>query len=95
MIIDHRDDLNDFSDTAALVSNLDLVITIDTSVAHLAGSTGRPLWVMLPFVTDYRWTLDGATTPWYPEASLFRQPAAGDWASVAAQVERRLKDKFL
>lgn len=95
MIHDHRDDLNDFSDTAALVSNLDLVISIDTSGAHLAGALGQQLWVMLPYCTDYRWTLDGTSTPWYPEALLFRQPAAGDWASVVAQVESRLKAKYL
>ena len=95
MIHDHRADLNDFSDTAALASNLDLVISIDTSVAHLAGALGQQLWVMLPYVTDYRWTMDGSATPWYPEALLFRQPAAGDWASVVSQVENRLKEKYL
>ncbi|HTK83804.1 MAG TPA: tetratricopeptide repeat-containing glycosyltransferase family protein [Patescibacteria group bacterium] len=91
MIHDHRADLGDFSDTAALVENLDLVITIDTSVAHLAGALGQKLWVMLPFCTDYRWTMEETTTPWYPAASLFRQPAPGDWKSVVSAVAQQLK----
>ncbi len=87
---DHRADLKDFADTAALVANLDLVISIDTSVAHLVGSLGKKLWVMLPFCTDYRWTMDGAVTPWYPNATLFRQPSPGDWKSVVAELKTRL-----
>ena len=76
------DDLADFQDTAAAVALCDLVITVDTSVAHLAGAMGRPLWVLLPFWPDWRWTLDGERSPWYPEARLFRQGAAGDWKPV-------------
>jgi tetratricopeptide (TPR) repeat protein len=90
-IRDHRADLNDFSDTAALAGNLDLVVTIDTSVAHLAGAIGRKIWVMLPFCVDYRWTPEGTATPWYPGATLFRQPAAGDWNSVVSEIVDQLK----
>jgi hypothetical protein len=76
------DDLADFQDTAAAVALCDLVITVDTSVAHLAGAMGRPLWVLLPFWPDWRWTLNGERSPWYPEARLFREGAAGDWKPV-------------
>ena len=67
------DALKDFSDTAALISNLDLVISVDTSVAHLAGALAKPVWVLLPFIPDWRWLLDRADSPWYPTARLFRQ----------------------
>ncbi|HEX4409210.1 MAG TPA: tetratricopeptide repeat protein [Xanthobacteraceae bacterium] len=79
-------DLENFSDTAAVLSLCDLVITVDTAVAHLAGAMGRPLWVLLPFAPDWRWTLSGDTTPWYPAARLYRQPAPGDWDNVIARV---------
>ena len=77
----HHDALKDFSDTAALVAEMDLIISIDTSVAHLAGALGKPLWMMLPFSCDYRWMPEGPRTPWYPTATLFRQPRGGDWDS--------------
>ena len=80
------DKLKDFSDTAALISNLDLVISIDTSVAHLAGALARPVWVLLPFLSDWRWLLDRDDSPWYPTARLFRQHAAGDWPGVIDHV---------
>jgi tetratricopeptide (TPR) repeat protein len=80
------EDLADFSDTAAVLALCDLVITVDTAPAHLAGAMGRPVWVLLPFAPDWRWTREGATTPWYPTARLFRQPALGDWDSVIARV---------
>ena len=87
----HAACLGDFADTAALLSELDLVICVDTSVAHLAGAMGRPLWVLLPFLPDYRWLLGREDCPWYPTARLFRQPAFGDWASVVARVVEDLQ----
>lgn len=89
--------LTDFHDTAAAIMALDLVLTIDTSVAHLAGALGRPVWVMLSKGGDWRYLEGRADSPWYPTMRLFRQPEAGDWASVveavgAALRERRQKD---
>ena len=84
----HQDELLDFSDTAALIANMDLVIAVDTSVAHLAGALAKPVWLLLPFIPDFRWLLDRADTPWYPTARLFRQPVAGDWESVISAVVR-------
>ena len=77
---------NEFDDTAALVAELDLVITVDTSLAHLAGALGRPVWIMLPFAPDFRWQLDRADSPWYPTARLFRQPRVGNWDAVVQEV---------
>ncbi|MSQ66836.1 MAG: hypothetical protein EXR83_01390 [Gammaproteobacteria bacterium] len=74
-----------------MIKNLDLVISINTSVAHLAGALGQEVWVLLPFSTDYRWTLDKTRTPWYPTATLFRQPAIGDWESALAEVVTQLQ----
>ncbi len=74
---DVSDQLQDFSDTAALVANLDLVISVDTSIVHLAGAMGRPVWTLLAFAPDWRWLLHRADTPWYPSMRLFRQPAPG------------------
>jgi tetratricopeptide (TPR) repeat protein len=79
-------ELRDFSDTAALVTNLDLVISIDTSVAHLAGALGRPVWVLLPYDADWRWLLDRADSPWYPTARLFRQAETRDWDPVITRL---------
>lgn len=84
------DELHDFADTAALVECLDLVITVDTSVAHLAGALGKPAWILLPFAPDWRWLLEREDSPWYPRARLFRQPAMGDWASVIERVAAEL-----
>jgi hypothetical protein len=84
------EELADFADTAAVLSLADLVICVDTSVAHLAGALGRPAWLMLPFQPDWRWTLDGAASPWYPDVRLFRQPSIGDWTSVVARVREDL-----
>ena len=83
--------LADFSDTAAVLALCDLVISADTAPAHLAGALGRPLWVLVPFAPDWRWTLDGETTPWYPTARLFRQTSLGDWDGVMARVADALK----
>jgi Tfp pilus assembly protein PilF len=84
------EELKDFAETAAIVENLDLVISVDTSVAHLAGALGKPVWILLPFVPDWRWLLDRADSPWYPSARLFRQPEIGDWESVLVQVSLEL-----
>jgi len=83
-------ELQDFTDTAAVIALADLVICADTAVAHLAGAMGRPLWVLLPFAPDWRWTLDGESTPWYPAARLFRQSAPGDWAGVVHRLAAEL-----
>ena len=83
----HRDrsELRDFADTAAVISALDLVVSADTSVVHLAGALGKPVWVLLPFLPDFRWLLGREDSPWYPTARLFRQPRLGDWESVLAR----------
>ncbi len=86
----HGERLNDFSDTAALVELMDLVVSVDTSVAHLAGALGRPVWILLPFSADHRWFLDRSDSPWYPTATLLRQPGPGDWPGVVAEAARRL-----
>ena len=79
-------DLADFEDTAAVLALCDLVIAVDTSVAHLAGALGRPTWILLPFSPDWRWMLGREDSPWYPTARLFRQPDAGDWRSAVGRV---------
>ncbi|MGF6569674.1 tetratricopeptide (TPR) repeat protein [Paraburkholderia sp. GAS333] len=79
---DYTQHLDDFADTAALVGNLDLVISVDTSTAHLAGALDRPVWILNRFDTCWRWMLERSDTPWYPSARLLRQPALGDWDSV-------------
>ena len=82
-----------FLDSAAIMESLDLVITLDSALAHLAGALGRPVWVALKQVPDWRWLLDRDTSPWYPGMRLFRQTSDGDWASVFAQMESRLRDE--
>jgi tetratricopeptide (TPR) repeat protein len=84
--------LDDFADTAAVIALCDLVIAVDTAVVHLAGAMGRPVWVMLPFTPDWRWTLEGETTPWYPTARLFRQTSLGDWDGVVEKVAAALRE---
>jgi hypothetical protein len=88
-LIDLASGLTDFAD-AAIVANLDLVISVDTAVAHLAGAMGKPVWCLLSFAADWRWMLDRDDSPWYPTARLFRQPAPGDWASVIDRVAQTL-----
>ena len=83
--------LGDFADTAAALERLDLCISADTAVAHLAGALGRPLWALLPFMPDWRWLLGRADSPWYPTARLFRQAGPGDWAGVIDQVTTALR----
>jgi tetratricopeptide (TPR) repeat protein len=90
-LIDHSHELVDFADTAALISQLDLVVTIDTAVAHLAGALGKPVWIMLHHSADWRWLLDRTDSPWYPTARLFRQKRAGDWKGVVDSVARALR----
>jgi tetratricopeptide (TPR) repeat protein len=84
--------LADFDDTAAVLSLCDLLITVDTAPAHLAGAMGRPVFVLVPFAPDWRWTLDGDTTPWYPTVRIFRQPALGDWNTAIARVAAALQN---
>jgi hypothetical protein len=91
---DHQNELKDFSDTAALVAEMDLVLSVDTSVAHLAGAMGKPVWILLPHLPDFRWLLDRVDSPWYPTARLFRQPAIDDWGSVFAKVTEAVRQKF-
>jgi ADP-heptose:LPS heptosyltransferase len=78
--------LRDFGDTAALIQAMDLVISIDTAVAHLAGALAKPVWIMLSFNPDWRWLPRREDSPWYPTARLFRQPKPGDWDNVVAAV---------
>ena len=89
-IVDFTSLLNDFSDTAGLVENLDLVIAVDTSTAHLAGALGKPVWILNRFDTDWRWLLDREDSPWYPTARLFRQDETREWDTVIARVQAAL-----
>jgi tetratricopeptide (TPR) repeat protein len=90
-ITDLAPDLNDFCDTAGAITALDLVITVDTSVAHLAGALGRPVWLLLPWVADWRWLLNREDCPWYPTMRLFRQEKGEAWPAVIARVAKELK----
>jgi hypothetical protein len=83
-------EIKDFEDTAALIAELDLIITVDTSLAHLAGSMGRNCWVLLPFNPDWRWLLDREDSPWYPSIRLFRQKHLGDWAGLLEELRSAL-----
>jgi tetratricopeptide (TPR) repeat protein len=83
--------LKDFADTAAVISNLDLVISVDTAVAHLTGALGKPVWILLSYAPDWRWLLNRDDSPWYPTARLFRQPAPGDWTSVVDRIVNELE----
>ncbi len=85
------DGFRDFADTAAVISLLDIVISVDTAVAHLAGAMGRPVVILLPYAADFRWMRGRDDTPWYPTAKLFRQPAFGDWDSVIVRVGEQLR----
>ena len=88
---DFTTDLHDFADTAALVEGLDLVISVDTAVAHLAGALDKPVWLLNRFDTDWRWLLNRDDSPWYPTLRQFRQPAFGDWSSVICAVRDALQ----
>ena len=85
-------ELQNFADTAALIEQLDLVISVDTSVAHLTGALGRPVWIFLPYVPDWRWLLDREDSPWYPTARLFRQSQTREWHSVVDEMQRALTE---
>ncbi|HLH91296.1 MAG TPA: tetratricopeptide repeat protein [Xanthobacteraceae bacterium] len=89
-ILDLAGDLRDFADTAAVIAVLDLVITVDTAVAHLAGAMGKPVWVLLPRTPDFRWLMDRDSSPWYPSARLFRKVGADAWDAVIARVAAAL-----
>jgi ADP-heptose:LPS heptosyltransferase len=89
-LVDWTAELNDFADTAALIQNLDLLITVDTAVAHLAGAMGKRVWLLIPFVPDWRWMLERSDSPWYPTIRSFRQKSAGDWEEVLGRVTEEL-----
>jgi tetratricopeptide (TPR) repeat protein len=89
-VTDLADHLRDFHDSAAVMMNLDLIVTCDSAVAHLAGALGRPVWVALPFSPDWRWLLERSDSPWYPSMRLFRQPSPDDWESVFAAMQEAL-----
>jgi Flp pilus assembly protein TadD len=94
-LIDLTEELQDFADTAALLSNLDLVITVDTAVAHVAGALGKPVWVLIAKgEQDWRWMLDREDTPWYPTMRLFRQSVPGQWGQVVQRVSRALASEY-
>ena len=82
--------IKNYSDTAAIVSQLDLIISVDTSVAHLAGALAKPVWTLLCYNPDWRWMLEREDTPWYPTMRLFRQSQPGDWEGVFRRVKREL-----
>ena len=92
-LIDLGSHLQNFADTAAAIDKLDLIITVDTSVAHLGGALGKSTWVLLPFAPDWRWLLNRNDSPWYPTLQLFRQQRPGDWDSVFDAVTSNLREK--
>ncbi|NEO87268.1 MAG: glycosyltransferase family 9 protein, partial [Spirulina sp. SIO3F2] len=87
--------IQDYGDTAKLINQLDLVITVDTSVAHLAGAMGRPVWVLLCADPDWRWLKDRQDTPWYPTMRLFQQVQPQDWATVMTRVAQALQKRVM
>ena len=92
-LINFGDELKDMGNTAGLVANLDLVISIDTSIVHLAGAMGKVVWVLLPFAGDFRWLCDREDSPWYPTMRLFRQGKREEWTEVVGRIARELKSK--
>jgi hypothetical protein len=90
-VLHFGDELGDFSDTAALIENLDLVISVDTAVAHLAGALGKPVWILHRVSPDFRWLLGREDSPWYPSARLFRQTRSGEWADVVDELSSALQ----
>jgi hypothetical protein len=94
-IIDLTPLIDDFADTAVALASLDLVISVDTGLVHLAGALGRPAWVVLPFVADFRWLRDREDCPWYPSLRLFRMARENDWSGVIARVTEALREVTL
>src|SRR6185312_10476718 len=93
-LTDLSGELTDFGETAAVIANLDLVITVDTAMGHLTGALGRPVWILLPKASDWRWLLDRSDSPWYPTARLFRQQTPGLWDPVVAEVAAALAEEL-
>ncbi len=91
LVKDFSKHLKDFADTAAVISQLDLVITVDSAVAHLAGALGKPVWVMIPAIPDFRWQTGRSDSPWYPTMRLFRQAADGDWYRTITSMTDQLR----
>jgi ADP-heptose:LPS heptosyltransferase len=89
-IIDLSPDIHDFADTAAVIAQLDLLISADTAAVHVAGALGKPVWTLIPFAPDWRWMLGRSDTPWYPTMTLFRQPHPGDWTPPVREITNRL-----
>ena len=85
-MVNLAEELTDFAETAAAISGLDLIVTVDTAVAHLAGSLGKPVWLLLAYAADWRWMLDREDSPWYPSMRIFRQKRPGEWGDVIAHV---------
>ena len=92
LVSDLGSKLHDFADTAAVISQLDLVITVDTAVAYLAGAMARPVWVLIPFAADWRWLRGREDSPWYSTMRLFRQQQPGDWAEPMSRVKAALSE---
>jgi predicted negative regulator of RcsB-dependent stress response len=92
-LLDWTDNIKDFADTAAIIAELDLVICVDTAVAHLAGALGKPVWLLVPFMPDFRWQLNRDDTPWYPLMKLFRQSKRSDWTDVVGTIAKALEDR--
>lgn len=93
-VVDLGDQIRNWEDSCAIVDSLDLVVTVDTAMAHLAGAMRKPVWTLIPYCPDWRWGLGGETTPWYPSMRLFRQDAIGDWTSVITAVRSELQRTF-
>jgi hypothetical protein len=93
-LTDISGELTDFGETAALIANLDLVITVDTAIGHLAGALGKPVWILLPTAADWRWLLERSDSPWYPTARLFRQQTPGAWEPVIAEAAAALANRL-
>ena len=89
-MIDPSNQCHSFADTAAIISQLELVVSVDTAIAHLAGALGSPVWIMLPYSPDWRWLTGRRDTPWYPSARLYRQLSPGNWNSVITSIKSDL-----